>query len=51
MDRLKALGKWVVLVIAFYIFSNILIKINLNNMKAENRYKNQTQITQDEKKY
>ena len=36
MDRLKTFGKWIIIIIAFYIFSSIIMKINLNNMKKEN---------------
>jgi len=36
MERLKELGVWVVLVIAFYLFSNGLIYIALHNGSVKN---------------
>ena len=35
MDRLKTLGTWVLLVIAFYIFSQIMIYLFLNKSNNE----------------
>lgn len=48
MDRLKRLGTWVLLVILFFIFSNIIIHIVIKNgslKKAENIETNVTQNT------
>lgn len=36
MDRLKELGTWVVLVIAFWLFSNGMIYLYLNSMENSN---------------
>lgn len=36
MDRLKELGTWVVLVIAFWLFSNGMIYLYLHNMGNDN---------------
>ena len=49
MQRLKVLGTWIVLVIAFYLFSNIMIKLYLNKIKASEVNNNKTQIVQEEK--
>lgn len=50
MDRLKELGTWVILVIAFYLFSNGLIYIALHNgsVKPINEANN-AQITTQKK--
>ncbi len=40
MDRLKTLGGWVIIVIAFYLFSNGLIYLCLNGMNND-RIKNE----------
>lgn len=44
MDRLKELGTWIILVIAFYIFANGLIYICLNNGSMPNNNTNNNQI-------
>lgn len=44
MDRLKELGTWVVLVIAFWLFSNGMIYLYLNGM-GNKEVKNTTQTT------
>ncbi len=36
MDRLKELGTWVVLVIAFWLFSNGMIYLYLHSINSEN---------------
>ncbi len=51
MERLKELGTWVVLVIAFWLFSNGIIYLCLNKI-GNNELKNesQTQIINEIKK-
>jgi len=36
MDRLKTLGTWVLLVIAFFIFTNVIIQICIHNGSLKN---------------
>ena len=54
MDRLKELGLWLILIIVFFIFSNLLIHLVLNGeeigMKIYNMtHKDQTSISQQHK--
>ena len=53
MERLKVLGTWVILVIAFYLFSNGLIYIALHNgsVKSNNTVNNTQTITQKNNLY
>lgn len=51
MERLKELGTWVILVIAFYLFSNGLIYIALHNGSVTNNVStNNTQIVNQKNK-
>lgn len=47
MERLKVLGTWIILVIAFFIFSSVIIKINLNQMKNSNTNTNKHQVVNE----
>ena len=50
MDRLKRLGTWIILVIAFYLFSNGIIYLFLYNGNMSNNKKiNETQIVNQSK--
>lgn len=40
MDRLKELGTWVILVIAFWLFSNGMIYLYLHSMGNDNKTTN-----------
>lgn len=46
MDRLKELGTWIILVIAFYLFSNGLIYIALHNGSVKQNNNNNLNNTQ-----
>lgn len=50
MERLKELGTWVVLVIAFYLFSNGIIYLWLHAPNKENQNTVNTQVIQEQKK-
>lgn len=50
MDRLKELGTWVVLVIAFYLFTNGIIHIFLNQAPFKDNETNNTQVVDSVKK-
>lgn len=52
MDRLKELGTWVILVIAFYLFSNGMIYLWLHAPKQENQNQNtvNAETIQEQKK-
>ena len=47
MDRLKTLGTWVLLVIAFYIFSQIMTYLFLYDGEDEKNNTENTQITSE----
>ena len=40
MDRLKVLGTWIILVIAFYLFSNGIIYLVIHNGSLKNNNEN-----------
>lgn len=46
MSRLKELGTWILIVIVFYIFSNIMINIALEQRKEERKIYNQEVVNQ-----
>lgn len=46
MERLKTLGTWVLIIIAFFIFSNIMIKRYLKNIRASENNVNSVQTVQ-----
>lgn len=50
MSRLKELGTWVILIIAFYLFSNGLIYVCLQSSAFKGNNANNTQVINEAKK-